>query len=76
MDKYPILKFTNEEQKEIQKIFPKVETYIVETRQQWILGAKPVDHAAFVKELEKLGASRLVEINQAAYDRYMAEMKQ
>ncbi|MGN7382706.1 extracellular solute-binding protein [Paenibacillus sp. SAFN-117] len=76
MDKYPILKFTNEEQKEIQKIFPKVETYIVETRQQWILGAKPVDHAAFVKELEKLGANRLVEINQAAYDRYMAEMKQ
>ncbi len=76
MDKYPILKFTDAEQKEIQKINPKVETYIVETRQQWILGAKPVDHAAFAKELEKLGAKRLVEINQAAYDRYLAEMKQ
>lgn len=76
MEKYPVLKFTNEEQKEIQKILPKVETYIVETRQQWILGAKPVNHAAFVKELEKLGARQLVEINQAAYDRYMAEMKQ
>lgn len=75
MDKYPVLKFTEEEQKEIQKINPKVETYIVETRQQWILGAKPVDHAAFVKELEKLGARRLVEINQAAYERYVAEMK-
>lgn len=75
MDKYPILKFTDAEQKEIQKINPKVETYIVETRQQWILGAKPVDHAAFKKELEKLGAARLAEINQAAYDRYVAEMK-
>ncbi|MFD0715372.1 hypothetical protein [Paenibacillus sp. GCM10027626] len=76
MDKYPILKFTDEEQKEIQKIGPKVDTYVVETRQQWILGAKAVDHAAFVKELEKLGARRLVEINQAAYDRYLAELKQ
>jgi len=75
MDKYPVLKFTAEEQKEIQKISPKVETYVSETTQQWILGAKPVDHAAFAKELEKLGARRLVEINQAAYDRYMAEMK-
>ncbi|GGH30480.1 extracellular solute-binding protein [Paenibacillus segetis] len=76
MDKYPVLKFTNEEQKELEKINPKVETYIEETRQQWVLGAKPVDHAAFVKELEKLGAGRLVEINQAAYDRYVAELKQ
>lgn len=75
MDKFPVLKFTIEEQKEIQKIFPKVDTYIAETRQQWILGAKPVDHEAFVKELEKLGARRLVELNQVAYDRYVAEMK-
>ncbi|NOU96628.1 extracellular solute-binding protein [Paenibacillus sp. LMG 31456] len=75
MDRYPILKFTMEEQKKIEKIFPKVDTYIAETRQQWILGAKPVDHAAFVKELEKLDVRRLVEINQAAYDRYVAEMK-
>ncbi|MCU6709091.1 extracellular solute-binding protein [Paenibacillus sp. J5C_2022] len=76
MDKYPVLKFTEEEQNELQKLSPKVDTYIVETRQQWILGAKPVDHAAFVKELEKLGARRLVEINQAAYDRYIAELNQ
>ncbi|MFD2117554.1 extracellular solute-binding protein [Paenibacillus yanchengensis] len=76
MDKYPLLKFTDAEQKEIQKINPKVETYIVETRQQWILGAKPVDHASFAKELEKLGARKLVDINQAAYERYVEEMKQ
>lgn len=74
MDKFPVLKFTNEEQNELQKILPKVETYVTETTQQWILGAKPVDHAAFVAELSKLGGTRLVEINQAAYDRYVAEM--
>lgn len=76
MDRYPVLKFTTEEQKEIEKITPKIETYIDESTQQWILGAKPVDHDAFAKELEKLGARRLVEINQVAYDRYVAEMKQ
>ncbi|GAA0399933.1 hypothetical protein [Paenibacillus motobuensis] len=76
MDKFPVLKFTSEEQKEIQKISPKIDTYIAETTQQWILGAKPVDHAGFVKELEKLDARRLVEINQIAYDRYVEEMKE
>ena len=39
-------------------ITPKIDTYIAETTQQWILGAKPVDHAGFVKELEKLDARR------------------
>lgn len=73
MERYPKLKFTDEEQEELQKILPKVETYIAETKQQWILGAKPVDHAAFVKELTKLGADKLVEINQVAYDRYLSE---
>lgn len=74
MTKYPTLKFTLEEQDEIAKLLPKVETYVTETTQQWILGAKPVDFSAYQKELKKLGGDRLVEINQAAYDRYMAEM--
>lgn len=73
MERYPKLKFTEEEQKEIEKIVPKIETFIEENKQQWILGAKPVDHAAFAKELTKLGTDKLVAINQAAYDRYVAE---
>lgn len=74
MDKYPTLKFTTEEQDEIAKLLPKVETYVTETTQQWILGAKPVDFPTYQAELKKMGGDRLVEINQAAYDRYVAEM--
>ena len=74
MDKYPVLKFTKEEQDTIAKILPKVETYVGEVTQQWILGAKPVDFPSYQAELIKLGADKLVEVNQAAYDRYIAEM--
>lgn len=74
MDKYPVLKFTKEEQDTIAKILPKVETYVGEVTQQWILGAKRVDFPSYQAELIKLGADKLVEVNQAAYDRYIAEM--
>lgn len=74
MDKYPTLKFTKEEQDTIAKLLPKVETYVTETTQQWILGAKPIDFASYQAELKKLGGDKLLEINQAAYDRYVVEM--
>ncbi len=73
MDKYPTLKFTKEEQDEMTKILSKIDTYVTETTQQWILGAKPVDFPAYQAELKKLGGDRLVEINQTAYDRYVKE---
>ena len=56
MDKFPTLKFTKEEQDTIAKLLPKVETYMGEVRQQWILGAKPVDFEAYHAEMEKMGA--------------------
>ncbi|PWW02389.1 carbohydrate ABC transporter substrate-binding protein (CUT1 family) [Paenibacillus cellulosilyticus] len=75
MDLYPTLKFTDEEQKEIEKVAVKVETYVTETMQKWLLGGESVNDEAFVKELKRMGADHLVEINQAAYDRYKAELK-
>lgn len=74
MDRFPTLKFTKEEQDTISKLLPKVETYVTESRQQWILGAKAVDFEAYQAELKKLGGDELVAVYQAAYDRYMAEM--
>lgn len=76
MEKFPTLKFTKEEQDTISKLLPKVETYMGEARQQWILGAKPVDFEAYSAEMKKLGGEELVAVYQAAYDRYMAEMGQ
>lgn len=75
-EQYPDVKFTEEEQKEIEKIAPKVDSYLAEVTQQWILGSKPIDHESLKAELKKLGADKLVEINQAAYDRYMKSIKQ
>lgn len=74
MEKYPALKFTNEEQKEIQKFKPKADTYLGENVQQWILGSKEVNHEEFVAEFKKMGIDKIIEIHQAAYDRYVAEM--
>lgn len=76
MEKFPTLKFTKEEQDTIAKILPKVETFVGETRQQWILGAKAVDFESYQKELKKLGGDDLVAVYQAAYDRYQAELAQ
>lgn len=69
--KFPKVKYSEEEQKEVDKINSKIQTYREETIQQWILGSKPVNHEEFVKELKKLGIDTLIEINQTAYDRYM-----
>lgn len=74
MDKFPALKFSKEEQDTISKLLPKVETYMGEARQQWILGAKPVNFESYQTELKKLGGEELVAVYQAAYDRYQAEM--
>lgn len=74
MEKFPTLKFTKEEQDTISKLLPKIETYVTESQQQWILGAKPVDFEAYKKEMVKLGGEDLVAVYQAAYDRYMAEI--
>lgn len=74
-EQFPAVKFTDEEQKELEKINVKINTYLAESTQQWILGSKAIDFDGFVAEMKKLGVDKLVEINQAAYDRYMANMK-
>lgn len=72
---YPVLVFTEEENRVIERVKPKVDTYIGETTQQWMLGSKKIDHQAFLKELEKVGINELIEVNEQAYARYVSEMK-
>ncbi len=67
--------FTEEENKVIERVKPKVDTFIGETTQQWMLGSKPIDHEAFLKELKKVGIDELIEVNEKAYERYLSEMK-
>lgn len=75
IEQYPTLKFTQEEQKELDKAMVKINTYVTETTQQWILGAKPINFEEFTGQLEKLEINKMIEINQKAYDRYMKESK-
>jgi len=74
-DQFPAVKYTEEEQKELEKINTKINTYLSETTQQWVLGAKAIDFEGFKAELVNLGVEQLVSINQAAYDRYVEETK-
>jgi putative aldouronate transport system substrate-binding protein len=66
---FPRLGFTKDEEKVIASTKTQITTYINETVQKWIMGVEPVDHAAFVKELNRLGVDDYVKTNQAAYDR-------
>lgn len=67
---YPTLVFTNEEQKELDKIMIPINTFIQESTQQWVLGAKPMDYAKFKEQLKKMNIERAIEINQKALERY------
>lgn len=72
---YPVLAFTEEENKIIETTMPKIGTYMSEVNQQWILGSKPIEHSKFVAELNKLGLAEVIKVNEAAYERYEKEIK-
>lgn len=74
VDPFPTLKYTQEEQKKIQRIKPHIERIVEEMSQKWILGAEDFDstYDTFIENLNKAGLQELLEINQKAYDRFMA----
>jgi len=71
--KFPVLNFTEEEQREIEKYMNDINTYVSECSQKWVLGS--VDCEAefdeYVENLKKLNVERVVELYQNAYDRYV-----
>ena len=75
IEQYPTLKFTQVEQKEVDKVMVKINTYVTEVTQQWILGAKPINFEDFNSQLEKLEIKKIIDFNQKAYDRYKSEAK-
>ena len=72
-DSMPILKYTNAEVQELERIMAEVMPYVEESFQKWVLGAASVedDYDTFIKTLESLDIERAIEIQQTAYDRYM-----
>lgn len=71
----PILKYTLEESKRIQLIKPKLDFFIKDMCQRWILGAEDFDttYDTFIKKLNDIGLDEALKINQKAYDRFMSQ---
>lgn len=69
---YPLVYFTDEEQKRISAIKPDLDNYFEQMEAKFITGAESIDENwdEYVKTLEGLGIDELVEIHQDAYDRW------
>ena len=69
----PPVSLTTEEANEYQSLYADIQTYVQEMTVSFILGTTSLDtFDSFVSQLEKMNIGRVLEIQQAAYDRYMA----
>lgn len=69
----PAVTLTAEENSEYSTIMNDVGTYMEETMYKFITGVTSLDELPnYYAELKRLGVDRAIEINQAAYDRYLA----
>lgn len=69
------LVYTEDEQELVTKYKGQVETHLNEMVQKWILGNTDIDlsYELFIDEMKSFGAEEYLEIEQRAYDRYLAE---
>lgn len=69
----PPLSLTSEESTEFSRIMNEVNTYVVENTVKFIMGQKSLDEFdSYVEAMYGMGLERALEIQQAAYDRYLA----
>lgn len=72
---FPLTYLTSEENQEVSDITVELETYMKENEAQFINGSKELNDETWQEYLDtmnKIGADRLIEIYQAAYDRWKA----
>ncbi len=65
------LSYTGEELEFLSKKQPALASYIDEMIQKWVLGSEDIDASfdGYLKKIEELGASEVLAVHQAAYDR-------
>ena len=70
--KLPLMPFTVEEKKEVDKLLPDISTFVFETTEKWMIGSEDVeaDFDKYIQKLEDFGMDRVLELYQSAYDRY------
>lgn len=67
----PPVSFTPEESSEISKLKTEINSYIDQTVLKFITGVEPIENFdQYISNLGTIGADRLVELYQQAYDRY------
>ncbi|WP_300331201.1 extracellular solute-binding protein [Fusobacterium sp.] len=69
----PVLKYTTQENRKMQKIKSQIDMTVKEMCQKWILGSADFDatYDEFINRLNSIGLKEALEINQKAYDRFM-----
>ncbi len=70
----PPLSFTADENAELAEIQSNIDTYMKQMRLKFITGVESLDKwDEYIKTLEDYGVKRMIEINQAAYDRFLSK---
>ena len=71
---YPIVAYTNEETNRRVSLKNDVSTYLGQMRAEFITGQTDIDEGwdAYKETVNQMGMEELIQIEQAAYDRYLA----
>lgn len=72
---YPRVIYTEEELKERLVLYTDINNYLLTAKAEFIVGEKDIDATwdAHIAKLNEMGLERLLEIEQAAYDRFIAK---
>lgn len=68
---------TSEENERYSQLYSDMETYIEETIVSWVIGQTQLNEASwseFQAQLKSMGIEEIVQLKQAAYDRYQAKL--
>jgi putative aldouronate transport system substrate-binding protein len=69
----PPITHTLEESDRVAALSSEINTYVAESRTQFVMGSKPLsEFDDYIKTLESMGLDELVKLKQAALDRYNA----
>lgn len=68
---FPIVYLTEEEQAEVSRLRSDLDTYVVQMEAKFVTGIEPLANwDSYIAQVKKMGGDRIVEIYQAAYDRW------
>ena len=77
-DMYPVMSYTEEESTELATLKTGLQNYMKNIRTQFIVGEEDIDKGwdNYINQLDQMGLKRLLQIEQAAYDRFQKNLNQ